>query len=391
MLFCLAVFILGVFAYPRYALLHPEQFTVDTWTPADMQHIFSRFGISTAWWIQYNLVIAVIDAFFFCGTGFFIYLRKKEDWFGLYLAITFILYGTLSGWPINAFAGTYPQWLSFLQLLAPLAWMTFFLTLYLFPDGHFVPRWTRWAAVFMVLIFSMDLVVYNGNQPPPPLILLLMSLIGAGIGSQVYRYLKVSNAIQRQQTKWVMLAFSLVFIILLLSIAPIFFSSLINPNSPAALIPLFLSSLPNLFIVLIPISIAFAILRYRLWDVDVIIRRTLVYGALTLSLGLIYIGGVILLQVLFQTFTGQSQSPIAIVLSTLAIAALFAPLRRIIQADIDRRFYRRKYDAEKMLRSFASAARDEIEMEQLTDHLLSIVGETMQPETISLWLRSKPD
>jgi hypothetical protein len=138
----------------------------------------------------------------------------------------------------------------------------------------------------------------------------------------------------------------------------------------------------------VPISIGIAILRYRLYDIDIIINRTLVYSSLTLMLALVYFGGVTATQALFRTLTGQEQQPqLAIVVSTLAIAALFNPLRGRIQSFIDRRFYRSKYDAQKTLEAFTSKLRDETDLEALSGDLEGVVRETMQPAYVSLWLR----
>src|SRR5262249_53548013 len=138
------------------------------------------------------------------------------------------------------------------------------------------------------------------------------------------------------------------------------------------------------------ISFGVAVLRYRLYEIDTIINRALVYGALTAILAAVYVAGVVGSQAVVGALTnsnGQAQSPISIVVTTLLIAALFQPLRRRLQKTIDRRFYRRKYDASRTLAAFAATLRTQVELSELTDHLLSVVEETMQPEHVSLWLR----
>jgi hypothetical protein len=142
------------------------------------------------------------------------------------------------------------------------------------------------------------------------------------------------------------------------------------------------------FIPAIPIAIRIVILRYRLYDIDILINSTLVYGALTVLLALIYFSGVTTIQAIFSALTGQQEQPqLAIVASTLVIAALFNPLRRRIQSFIDKRFYRRKYDAKKTLEAFSAQLRNESDLDALSDDLVGVVRETMQPTHLSLWLR----
>jgi hypothetical protein len=142
----------------------------------------------------------------------------------------------------------------------------------------------------------------------------------------------------------------------------------------------------------VPIAAGIAILKYRLYEIDILINRTLVYGSLTVMLALVYFGGVTATQAIFRTLTGQEEQPqIAVVASTLVIAALFNPLRRRIQSFVDRRFYRSKYDARKTLEAFSAKLRDETDMDALSGHLIGVIGETMQPAHISMWLQPSTD
>jgi hypothetical protein len=192
----------------------------------------------------------------------------------------------------------------------------------------------------------------------------------------------VSNLVQRQQTKWVVYGFTANIVIVFGAFLP----ALIFPRSIFALaFPLFY--ICTLF--LYPLTIGIAILRYRLWDIDLVINRTLVYGTLMVMLALVYVGLVIGLQSLVHLVTGTiSEQPLVIVASTLAIYALFQPLRRRIQTVIDRRFYRRKYDAARTLAVFSATLRNEVDLNQLRENLLNVVQETMQPTHVSLWLCS---
>jgi hypothetical protein len=214
---------------------------------------------------------------------------------------------------------------------------------------------------------------------------LLIALFACLVLAMIYRYRRGATLLERQQIKWLAFGGALDFI--LNWIGPILLPWLF----PQTFAP---HSLPNvlyqlvwpLTVLLIPISIAIAILRYRLWDIDTIINLTLVYGLLSGILGGLYLGLVIGLESLVGLLTGHSAIPPVIVVSTLAIAALFAPLRQRIQHSIDRRFYRGKYDAARTLEEFSETLRNEVDLATLREHLVVVVNETMRPAHISLWL-----
>jgi hypothetical protein len=199
-------------------------------------------------------------------------------------------------------------------------------------------------------------------------VILGVVVIGA-VASVVVRFRR-SRGIERQQMKWFVYAVAPVLVMPIEDYLPGIISSV---ALGAVLIGL-------------PAAIGVAVLRYRLYDVDVLINRTLVYGSLTALLVTVYVGSIVVLQAVFRSLTGQD-SQLTIVASTLAIAALFNPLHRRIQAFVDRRFYRRKYDAAKTVAAFSARLRDETDLAELNEELLAVVRETMQPAHVSLWLR----
>ncbi len=268
-----------------------------------------------------------------------------------------------------------------------------------FPNGRLLsPRWRPvvWLVVFAAVLMSGIAAVqpndYETPGIPNPLgietlqpyvdtleagMLLWLGLAIASGVSLVVRYRR-SRGEERQQLKWFGYAVGLLLSFSLLSAGEQLF---LWDLRSAVMETLFLIALSGLWV-----SIAVAILRYRLYEIDVLINRTLVYGALTAMLALVYFGGVATTQALFHALTGQG-SQLAVVASTLAIAALFQPLRRHIQGFIDRRFYRRKYDAAKTLEAFSARLRDETDLDTLNNHLVRVVRDTMQPAHVSLWLR----
>jgi hypothetical protein len=255
------------------------------------------------------------------------------------------------------------------------------LFLYLFPDGQFIPRWTGFVLLAWIPLFLISSVVLPvGVFVPLLFIFLLISL-----SVQIYRFRRVSTSMQRQQTKWV------VFGILISTLGSVGILTAVSvlglSQSPGTWGFLVGNTLLYLFSALIPLSIGGAIVRSKLWDIDILINKALVYAVLTALLAAVYAGLIISLQFLLGGIIKQNND-VVIVVSTLVIAALFLPLRRRIQQIIDRRFYRRKYDATKTVGAFSATLRHEVDLTQLSEHLITVVQETMQPTHVWLWLRS---
>jgi hypothetical protein len=319
-------------------------------------------------------------------------VRKSNDWMALLVA--FWLVAVLGTSIITTDLPTLREALGQIPGLVLFSSIIFLdtistcLVFALFPNGLFIPRWTRWIVGIGGILMILILVTISPSSFLwyTLVTILFFCMMGIVIVAQFYRYRYVSSPVQRQQTKWVIFS----FIVCLLLAFMLFVPQWLVPELNQAGSPYQVINVVSWYIedLLIALSFGIALLRYRLYDVDVLINRTLVYGTLTAILATIYIGCVVLLQHLVNGMTGQiGQTPLVIVASTLAIAAIFQPLRRRIQKFIDRRFYRNKYDAAKIIANFNSTLRDEVDLDTLSDHLVAVVQETMQPAHVSLWLR----
>ena len=352
----------------------------------------SERGMDLHTYALYTFTLNIVITLGFALVAGVILWKAHRKWFHWFTALVLLFVPTGMLWEITMVTRIALNYIG----LGSLLWPTYLLFLYLFPNGTGVPKWTRWflgAAVLVHLAVQSAgvLAIFGAISAEQmaiafqffPVALAAFPLI---LFSQVYRYARVSDRTERAQIRWFVAGLA---IWLLLDYAVELFASI---NTPTAASQTGLAGdISSLLMLIIPAAIGFGILRYRLYDIDVIIRRTLIYGLLTAVLAAMYFGGVILMQLLFSALTGeQGQSTLAIVVSTLAIAALFHPLRRRIQNFIDRRFYRQRYSAEETLQNFAALARNELVVEDLSSRLIGVVKNTMQPADVSLWLRDIP-
>jgi hypothetical protein len=370
-------------------------------------------GISTPLWailpfLPFPIVGALIASRRPTNPIGWICLATGITWMLGMVSGSYVLYGLRMARPGSI---PYPAAVGSLsEFLPPTAILLGTFLILLFPDGRLPSSRWRPAAWFCGAVIALNIVV--GILVPGPLAevrnvrnpfglegqrwladanealgLLFPLCLLASVSSLLLRYLRAGKEV-REQIKW--LAFAASVVALGVSGA-IVHGTLLSSEATGSTNPLLGNLLEDTITLSfggVPVAIGFAVLKYRLYDIDIIINRTLVYGSLTVMLAIVYLGGVTATQALFQAFAGQDELPqLAIVISTLVIAALFNPLRRRIQSFIDRRFYRRKYDARKTLEGFSARLRDETDLDGLNAQLVTVVRETMQPEHVSLWPR----
>jgi hypothetical protein len=386
----LAVAELGLFAVAlpaRYAqLAAPDQ---------AVRAELAVLGLSPGRYAFYQVALDTIFVVVFATIGGLIFLRKPGDPVALLVALMLVTWGPGNDIMVLTPGALLPpepltwwHWpFVLIEYVAFMSWMLFF---YLFPSGRFVPRGTRWLAVGWIVFaglwnFFGATPLAPLNWPTPLFAVAIAVLWGSFPVCQVYRYRRASDAVQRQQTKWVVFGVAVAVVGFLLTLVAVGPPPVDLPQEQVGrgLVSMLLM---DLFVLAIPVSIGVAVLKYRLFDIDRLINRTLVYGLLTAILGLGYIGAVLVLsQVL-----GQDRSSLAVAGSTLVVAAMFQPARRRIQQAVDRRFNRRKYNTAQTIEAFSAHLRNEVDLDTLAPELLAAVDQTMEPTRASLWLRPPP-
>ncbi len=321
---------------------------------------------------------------------------RSEEWMALFVSLILVAMGMALPL-VTSLQNVHPVWRAVV-----LGWQVIFASgliplFFLFPSGHFVPSWTR-GLVAIWLVYMAIWPFFPALRPPqgfggglsPGNALVLgwaLTWLLVGAVAQIWRYFRFSTALERQRTKWIVFGFALMWA----SFVGIVVDYTYLARAPIG--PGYLGATlagPSLLLFglqAMALSFGISVLRYRLWDIDVLIRRTLQYSVLTALLAAAYVVTILVLQTAVRLVTGQDQNQLVTVGSTLAIAALFVPLRRRVQTVIDRRFYRRKYDAAHALAGFAALARDEVDLDRLSRQLVVVVADTLEPESASLWLR----
>ena len=391
-LLAVGLFVVSLPAY--FAALHvvciPAHCNLGVQLSAQDMRALEQWGISPDVFATLQVLFTLLFVGICVLISLLIFWRKSTDIMGLLSSFVLIVTGiTLKQ---NVLSTLTPFWKPLIELVPFLGNISGIALGYLFPGGTFVPRWTRWMFLALVPYLIAD-TFFPVFSTSPLAFLIFLGVLVSMILVQIYRYRSVSTIGERQQTKWVVFGIAVTLgsyalgLLLLFLLLPRFYD--LSP-----LVYVLGEDLISCFQLAFPLTLGFAILRYRFYDIDILINRTVVYGLLTGSLLLLYSALIVLTQFLLNALTRQielfsqiNQSPVIIVCSTLAVAALFRPLRRSIQRAIDRRFYRGKYDAVYMLDAFTATLHQEVDLQQLSTHLLTVVQETMQPTHVSLWLK----
>ena len=383
LVYTLLILIGHIVSFPLgYAYLHTVCPSGCSLTPENVRAL-AHIGLSISFYANLYMVIQVLYILVCVGIALLIVFKKPGQWVPLGLSCFLIWFSAYEGADYPALVAAYPVLNVPVQLLLFLGGgILGFYAFLTFPNGKFGSRWV--LGFYLVSVFEGVLAVFI-TTPVFVLINSVFSFLSFFIilGVLIYRSRRLLNAKERAATKWIIVSLSIFILFILLVFI------LLPALAPADSFALLIVNIAGFFGCGINIAgFLMAILYANAFDIDVFVRRTLVYTLLTAILAVLYVGMILGSQLVFATFSTQAaQSPLLLVGSTLVIAALFQPLRQGIQAMIDRRFYRSKYDAAKTIAAFSTILRQEVDLDQLHEQLLAVVQQTMQPSHVSLWLR----
>ncbi|HEX8994957.1 MAG TPA: hypothetical protein VF812_02890 [Ktedonobacterales bacterium] len=340
--------------------------------------------------------LVALDAFIalvWLSLATIIFWRRPGDRIGLFSSITLVTFG-VARFPdtLLALGIAHPAWWLPVEALRFFGSACMSVFAFVFPDGHFTPRVTRWIALAWIAVqipeFFFPKTLASSNGWPP--LLRFAGFLGftlCVVSAQAWRYQRALTTTQRRQTRWAVLGLALALCCYLALSFGYPLALTLDPTL-GSVPPPALTTAISLTFLFVPLTLAISIVRSRLYDVDVLIHRALVYGSLTVSLSLLYLVAVLVLQTIASAVTGQTRpSSLVIVLSTLLIAALVYPLRRALQRTVDRRFYRSTYDRSATVEAFTARLRHVVDLNEIRERLLDVAEETMRPTHSSLWLR----
>jgi hypothetical protein len=389
-LFTLGVFFAGLPSYlSHYQLVCPGADCASGQLAPEQVRIVPILSAHLGSYPTYAVVFQIASALVWFAVGLVIFWRKSDDWMALLVALMLILWGSADA--THVLAESHTLWQAPALALNLLTFGLVFVVFALFPNGRLAPWWAAglivlYAASALLSVFFPGSPAAINTWPIPLTGAAWFGLVFCIALAQTYRYWRVSSLVERQQTKWVVLGVAAAVIAGGFWVPDLMDVSLRQAGSLYQA----LLTVVNYAPLLIPLTIGFSILRYRLWAIDTVINRLLVYSILTGLLALVYVACVFLLEWLLSGILTET-SGVAILGSTVAIAALFTPLRRRIQDVIDRRFYRQKYQAGRLMAAFSASLRDEVDLQRLSEHLAAVIEETMQPTYLALWLCAPDD
>jgi hypothetical protein len=365
------------------------------WGPTQLQSAVEQAGQSITTLALISTSLFGILTAVYAGVALLLLLRKPQDPVAAITAFTLVLFGT--GFPpiLNVVSTIRPELERILFLWGEGGFTVLFILFLIFPDGRFRPRWTALLAAFwgiqpFIVTFWPESPFLVYTLPQPWGSVAPLTILGLFAVALIYRYFVLFNPVQRQQTKWAVAGMSFTLIIFLIFLANYYSHPELKASTPEAAVQSLLGiSALTLIFTIIPVTLGIAITRHRLWEIDLIIRRTISYSLVTATLLIVYFGVVILLQVFSERILNLQNSQISTVISTLTIAALFNPLRKRVQLGIDKRFNRRKLDTLEAISSFSARMQSEVELDAIKADIQHLIQESIQPSQVAIWIKTE--